>query len=244
MVGQRKLIRDGDWDNLIILDACRFDYFTDEYPRFLDGELSKVVSPASCTIEWVKKTWTGMNDIVYVSGWPCANSAGIPRMGYRVLDHFREIIDVWKFGWDEALGTIPPWSINKAVLDLTDRTGLLIHYMQPHDPYIGKTKLHTSIGAPNVSKASMADPGRGGGFYRTSNFIARRSREMGTEYLKRAYRDNLRLVLKYVAELAPRLKGKTVVSADHGELLPLSGPVHLCDNNHPALRTVPWLVIK
>ncbi|GAI95695.1 unnamed protein product, partial [marine sediment metagenome] len=95
----------------------------------------------------------------YVSGWPCANSAGIPRLGYRVSDHFNEIIDVWKHGWDTELGTIPPWNINKAVLDLPTRKNLLIHYMQPHEPYIGETKMTVSIEAPNVTQKAMSNPG-------------------------------------------------------------------------------------
>ena len=242
MKNQQKLIERENWDYLIILDACRFDYFIDEYPSFLDGKLFKAVSPASCTIEWSKKVWTGKYDLTYISGWPCANSAGIPRMGYRAMDHFRKIIDVWKFGWDEALGTIPPWNINKAILEIKEPK-LVAHYMQPHDPYIGKTKLNMSIGPPDVTPQAMADPGRGGGFYRTSDFIIRRSRELGIEYLRQAYRDNLRLVLKYVAEIVPFLRGKIVVTADHGELLTSDGPTHPCINQHPDLRQVPWFEV-
>ena len=48
MKNQQKLIERENWDYLIILDACRFDYFVDEYPNFLDGKLFKAVSPASC----------------------------------------------------------------------------------------------------------------------------------------------------------------------------------------------------
>ena len=242
MKNQLRLIEDGDWDNLLILDACRLDYFTDEYTQFLDGKLYRAISPASCTIEWSKKVWTGKYDLTYISGWPCANSAGIPRMGYRALDHFKEIVDVWKFGWDDELGTIPPSSINKAILE-TERTGLVAHYMQPHDPYIGETKINMSIGPPNVSPESMADPGRGGGVYRTSDFIIQRSQELGVEYLRQAYRDNLRLVLKHVAEVIPFLEGKTIVTSDHGELLLPDGPTHPCVNHHPYLRQVPWFEV-
>ena len=244
MVGQRRLIEEHEWDNLIILDACRFDYFRNEYSACLKGVLREVTSPASCTIEWSKKVWIDKYDLTYISGWPCANSKGIPRMGYRATDHIPEIIDVWKHGWDDSLGTIPPWSINKAVREHPKRRGFVIHYMQPHDPYIGKTKLHVSIGPPNVTRESMADPGRGGGFYRTSRQIDALARSKGIDYLKQAYCDNLRLVLEHVSELIPYLDGVTVVTADHGELLRPEGPAHPCGSNDPTLRQVPWFVVE
>ena len=244
MVGQRGLIKEQDWDNLIILDACRFDFFLKEYSAYLSGVLQEVVSPASCTIEWSKKVWLGRYDLTYISGWPCANSAGIPRMGYRALDHFPEIVDVWKHGWDDSLGTIPPQSINQAVINHPKKKGFVIHYMQPHDPYIGETKLHVSIGAPNVTHEAMADPGRGGGFYRTSKQIDTLVKQRGLDYLKQAYCDNLRLVLQHVKELLPHLEGVTVVTSDHGEILRPQGVAHPCKSGHPTLRQVPWFVVQ
>lgn len=34
---QRELIEKRDWTFLLVLDACRFDYFKKAYPRFLEG---------------------------------------------------------------------------------------------------------------------------------------------------------------------------------------------------------------
>lgn len=235
---QLQKLDEGNWNNLIILDACRYDYFERDYTEFLNGSLTKVLSPASCTINWLKTAWPGVYDVTYVSSWPGVNSKGVPRHGYNAAHHFTEIIDVWDLGWSEELGTVPPWVVNRWVLNFTDRQDLIVHYMQPHQPYIGETK----ITFPNVEP----------GFSRTSKRIRKRiiAGEINFDLLKRAYRDNLRLVLKWVTALIPHLNGKTVVTADHGELLDVyygrkrkPGPIHPCKSKDPLLRHVPWLEV-
>lgn len=48
MMDQGKSITQGDWKNLIVLDACRFDYFENSYSDYLEGDLIKAKSPVSC----------------------------------------------------------------------------------------------------------------------------------------------------------------------------------------------------
>ena len=68
-------IMDEDWDVIIILDACRYDYFKKTYPKFLKGKLKKVQSIASNTPGWLKKTFKDIyKNIVYVSANPHINS--------------------------------------------------------------------------------------------------------------------------------------------------------------------------
>ena len=42
-----------DWDFLIVLDACRFDYFSEFYGDFFDGKLEKKISAGCSTVEWL-----------------------------------------------------------------------------------------------------------------------------------------------------------------------------------------------
>jgi len=257
---QLQKIRDSEWDNLIICDAARFDYFEQEYRKFLSGHLERVISPATCTIDWMKKVWNGYYNITYFSAWPGANSKGIPRLGYTTRDHFKKIIDVWNFGWDEELGTTPPWNMNKAVLkELFYETPfdflfgkptigrLIIHYMQPHQPFIGETKITFSVPKPTPNP-------EGTGLFRTSRKIRKLKIELET--LKQAYRDNLRLVLEWTAKLTPFLRGRTVVTADHGNLFrdfqghvgtyhPSRTAIGSNERlwNDPRLRAVPWLEV-
>ena len=54
---------------------------------------------------------------------------------------FFKVIDVWEFGWDEKLGTVPPHQLCKEVL----RRGLdkknIIWFMQPHFPYMASETI-------------------------------------------------------------------------------------------------------
>jgi hypothetical protein len=68
-------IMDKQWDYLIVLDTCRYDYFLKLFDGFLQGKLEKVYSPASCTVEWCIKSYTkNYKDVVYVSANPYINS--------------------------------------------------------------------------------------------------------------------------------------------------------------------------
>jgi hypothetical protein len=64
-----------------------------------------------------------------------------------------------------------------------------------------------------------------------------------------AYRENLRMVLPYIEDLLEELEGKTVVTADHGNMIGERGtPIPIREYGHPRwiyadeLVTVPWLV--
>jgi hypothetical protein len=128
------------WDYLIILDACRYDYFQKVYGNYLRGTLRKARSPASATSEWLKKMFTRRyNDVVYVSANPYINSRGVDVVGFDARDYFHKIVDVWDSGWNDVVGTVPPEEVNAAAITATlmhpDKR-LIIHYLQPHAPYI------------------------------------------------------------------------------------------------------------
>ena len=141
-----------EWDYLIILDACRYDYFAKLYSEFFIGRLEKRISMGSCTTEWCLRQFKGYYaDVIYVSGNPFINSK-VEIGGFNASKHFFKVIDVWNFGWSEELGTVPPKAINRAVLDLIPRfprKKLIVHYLQPHVPYISP-KFKTDVKAPVI----------------------------------------------------------------------------------------------
>lgn len=117
MESQKDLIYLKDWDCLVILDACRYDFFQNNYRDFLEGSLRKVNSNAVHTGEWLKNTFDNYGrDVAYISATPCVNSLGVslektnPYWGidWTATEHFSKIIDVWDFGWSERLETVPP----------------------------------------------------------------------------------------------------------------------------------------
>jgi hypothetical protein len=138
-------VMDEDWDILIVLDACRFDYFSELYKEFFKGDLLKKKSLGSHTTEWFKNNFKGYYpNVVYISGNPFINTSS-KNKEFNAINHFKHIINVWSFGWDDDLGTVPPQNITKAVKKtLKEYQGkkMIIHYLQPHEPYIGNFVFH------------------------------------------------------------------------------------------------------
>ncbi len=266
-----------NWDYLIVLDGCRYDYFSMLCESYLHGELKKVVSVGSDTLEWCKGSFREKyDDVVYVSANPHINSQFEVR-GFNAREHFSKVVDVWKWGWNEALGTVHPEEVNQAVLRFKhnnlDRR-FIIHYLQPHEPYIGtfgflppliglnqfiskirKSGNTTILRKPVKMLGSLAK--RTETFARNPQWKIREllnlppacpmdavRRAMGDNGLRRAYIENLRLVLVYVAELVADLSGEIVVTADHGELLGEGGAYsHPAESSNPSLIEIPWFKV-
>ena len=144
--GEAKNLLEENWDVLIILDACRYDYFKDLYGNYLDGNVKKAISPATTTMDWLNKVFPDFyDDIVYISANPFINSKIEVKDKYGLRfngkKYFFKIIDVWKGGWDNQLETTPPSNVNKALFRLKanyTNKRFIVHYMQPHAPYISK----------------------------------------------------------------------------------------------------------
>jgi len=226
------------WDKLIIFDAQRYDFFEENYRDYLDGNLTKVYSPASCTPIWLKRVWTDHYNLTYISGNPLVNSYLPAYGGFDPMIRFSRIIDVWKFGWSSLYHTTPPVAINEAVkMYSSDR--LVVHYVQPHLPYIGETKLFFDV----LDKE---------GERRNFNMMSRRTRDdvlkgkITIDFLRQAYRDNVRLVLERFAEILPCLSGRVIITSDHGELLGEHKEYlfHPGGEVHPILREVPWFEVE
>jgi len=280
-------IMDEDWDALIILDACRYDFFSRFYERFLKGDLRKVWSSGSCTQEWFYNTFKEKyKDTVYFSANPYINSMKFinrPRTRQcfyfnciRASNHFKFVVDVWLYGWDRYLGTVLPNMMNKLVLSKLDKTRghrLIIHFIQPHAPYITPHYFIQGFQRPDPRKAIFLsnrghpvhkilklidlsckplDIGNGMtlqlgellGVPPISPLDAVR-RHFGIKGLRKAYAENLLIVLEYLTDLIPYLPGKVVITSDHGEFLGERFQFsHPCKSKHRIVRCVPWLEVN
>ncbi|WP_141212521.1 hypothetical protein [Halorubrum sp. Hd13] len=222
---------------MAILDACRYDAF--ERLSELPGALSKRRSKAPSTVEYLRANFSkkDMTDTVYVTANP---------QFYRVENGiydvesigcwFHEVVNVWKDGWDEDARTVHPERVTQAALKAAEsypNKRLLIHYMQPHAPYIGPT-----------GRAELpSDQLNFWGSYRRGHL------DIELDVAWRAYDENLELVLEEVSKLFKNLTGRIVVTSDHGELLgDRSGPLPYRKYGHPKgihvpeLVEIPWLV--
>lgn len=132
-------VMEEDWDHLVVLDGCRYDFFSRLYTDYFEGELEKVLSPGSNTIEWRDNSFPGRYcDVVYVSANPYINSKTEVK-AFDARDHFHEVVDVWDWGWDSELGTVHPGRVNEAAVTSVERhpeKRLIFHYLQPHCPYL------------------------------------------------------------------------------------------------------------
>ena len=225
-----------DWDNLLLLDACRYDSFAAVHD--LPGRLEYRYAKSSSTIEFLKKYLDGrdLTDTVYVTANP---------QHYRKTDRgfisaqFHEVVEVWQEdGWDEEVRTVRP----ETVADATERAAaqypdkrLVVHFLQPHYPYLGPT------GQKHFDNDSLD-------FF---NRVLNGEIDVDDDVLRRAYRENLETVLPSVERLLRSLGGKTVVSADHGEMFgERAFPLPMREYGHPSgihteeLTKIPWLIFE
>lgn len=222
-----------DWDTLIILDACRVDLMrevTGEY-EFVD-DVAAARSVGSMSEEWMKKTFTEeyaaeMDQTAYVTANVFSDD---------ILDdgQFQTLDEVWEYAWDDETGTIPPGTVTDRAIDVArkqDPDRLIVHYMQPHHPFVGDERVETAD----------ADPfGREGG---VSAVDALRRDELSYDEFWTAYRSNLELVLEYVSTLLTNHDAETaVITSDHGDALGEWGIYdHPAGCLHPSVTNVPWI---
>lgn len=226
-----------DWDNLILLDACRPDMF--EAANSLEGESSVAWSKAGQSYAFMKRNFEGkkLHDTVYV----CANShfAKFPD------EIFHDVIHVWEHGWDEKSGTIRPETVTAAAKDAFQQypeKRIIVHYMQPHTPF-----LHQM--AEDVLADTEHEHFRHKDGYSLLGAIKHGLIDIDDEILLEMYIENTELALSEVVTLLEDLEGKTVISADHGELVGEQvGPIPLKFYGHgplfyEELREVPWFLV-
>ncbi len=281
MADQRLL--ESEWDYCIVLDACRYDVFSDVYDDYLRGSLEKRHTNGSSTPEWAFRTFTGDHDIAYLSGNPFINSLGIPLnelpwgascdYEWTASDHIGAVVDVWRDGWDDTLGTVPPESLglalraNRDAVARNERT--VLHYMQPHAPYLtrgqgrklrrirdGVDRSDVELDGGLVSSVVDAVRPRVEAALERSELAMKAGlwleldpgrvlREGTRETAMANYEENLRIVLDAVVDLVEKLDGRVVVTADHGEAFGEDGVwEHHVETHIPALMEVPWLVVE
>lgn len=273
-------IMEEEWDYLILLDACRYDYFEKIYPKFFaGGQLSCRKSVGGCTKEWRDRSFPGRyEEVVYVSSNPYINSRKAVE-GFWGKEHFHQVIDVWQSGWKSDSGTVPPQIVTEEALraiQIWPAKRVLIHYLQPHAPYLGFGSDCAGFPRPDIEKENVLRgtvcrqrPARIRGkiYWKLHHWVKTKRifgnhpdwllahllalpplspmdavrRRYGKKGLRRAYQENLEIVLKEVARLLPYLKGKIVVTSDHGELLGEGGSYsHEPNSENPFLRNIPW----
>lgn len=229
---------EADWDTLVVLDACRYDMF--ERRADLPGRLERRQSPASTTVEFLRATVDGRDlaDTVYVTANP-----QLHQHRGEIDATFADVVDVWSGeGWDDDHGTVLPETVTEAALEAAEtypHKRLVVHYMQPHYPFLG---AETAFAGWDFTDAD-------GGHENVWVQLLQGSLDVDREEIWALYEDNLDRVLPHVDRLLSALDGRTVVTADHGNMVgERAFPIPFREWGHPRgiytpeLVEVPWLV--
>lgn len=227
-------VMDEDWDTLILLDACRYDMFEQRVP--FDGQLESRISLGSTSEEFLRRNFEDgqFHDTVYVNA-----NVYFPKVGLDQDETFHAVIDLLD-EWDEDLEIAHPETVTNAAKRAHEQypnKRIIVHYMQPHLPFIGTRglKIREKLGQRN-------------------GWVPLRNGEtsVSLDEFWEGYNENLDIAFEYVAELLDGIDGKVVISADHGNMVgerqkPVPTKRHY---GHPwgvyttELVKVPWFVIN
>ncbi|WP_336037525.1 hypothetical protein [Halobacterium yunchengense] len=240
-----------DWDLLVVLDACRVDTLrevADEYD-FIE-EVDEMWSIGSHSAEWIAQTFTesqrrDVEQTRYVTGNahasrvleerrtpPLINTlpVDLSRWNFVDTDSFDAIDMVWENYNDETYRVALPEVMTDYTIDVSrelDQNRLIVHYMQPHLPYIGQAhpegRSPTELEMEGYEKLETGDADR--------------------EEVYELYKDTLRLVLDQVELLLENVDADRVaITADHGEAFgELRAYGHPEGFPHPIVKKVPWV---
>ncbi|QUO49245.1 hypothetical protein [Halorubrum ruber] len=224
---------DREWDVLVVLDACRADLLRSVAPDFeFLGGVETVRSVGSSSSEWLENTFVGHPETARTA--MVTGNTWTDR--YLDADAFAALDEVWKYAWDEEAGTVPAAAVTDRAIALArerDPDRLVVHYMQPHHPFVPDPLDGDDGLARTGSHSNAGNP-----------WVLLRRGEVSVERVWTAYEANLRHVLGEVESLAANVDGRIAVTADHGNCFgewglyghPMHTPV-------PALLAVPWSTV-
>nr|WP_244605454.1 hypothetical protein [Halorhabdus rudnickae] len=219
-----------DWDVLVVLDACRADALRSVAPDTdLIGTVESMRSVGSSSSEWLENTFPGHPETsrtVMVTGNTWTDR-------YVDAESFAALDEVWKYAWDEDLGTVPARAVTDRAISMArerDPDRLVVHYMQPHHPFVPDPLAEDDGMVRNSDHSNPTNP-----------WVALRRGEITTDRVWDAYEATLRHVLEAVGTLVDNVTGRVAITADHGNLFGEWGlyghPMHL---PLAAVLTVPW----
>jgi len=227
-------VMDEDWDTLILLDACRYDMFKQRVP--FDGRLESRISLGSTSEEFLRRNFEDnqFHDTVYVNA-----NVYFPKVGLDQDETFHAVIDLLD-EWDEELEIAHPETVTDAAKRAHEQypnKQVIVHYMQPHLPFIGSRglEIREKLGQRN-------------------GWVPLRNGETSVplDEFWEGYNENLDIVFEYVTELLREIDGRVVISADHGNMVgERQGPIPTKRHyGHPwgvyttELVKVPWFTVK
>ncbi|WP_227014898.1 alkaline phosphatase family protein [Natronorubrum aibiense] len=244
-------IYEREWDVLVVLDACRVDTLrevADEYDFIAD--VDTMWSVGSQSDEWMANTFTEtyrdeIERTHYVTGNghagqlfergtlpPKNNTTPLDFSRWNLVDlsTFDAVDMVWRDYHDDTYQVALPRVMTDHAIKAgreNDPDRLIVHYMQPHLPYLGRA----------------LDEGRPLTDLEQEGYQQLETGDADREDVYELYMHTLRLVLDDLEVLLENIDAETVaITADHGEAF---GEFHAYGHPegfpHPVVKQVPWV---
>lgn len=224
-------ISDKEWDNLIILDAARYD----TYKETINSETDYRITAESHSRGFIRENFSegDWSDTVVITANPFYNEDQFEKLtGEKPSEKFETIFQVWNTDWNEKNGTVMPEKMvekTKIAQKLFPEKKKIIHFMQPHYPFID-----SEIDEPGFSGILNDEE---------LEQVWERTEKGELEHKKtiNAYLKNHNTASESLNRLKNLLDEKIIVTADHGNLLGEKGFYgHPGKSELELLRKVPW----
>lgn len=222
---QKERIDEEEWDTLVVFDACRWDALNE----LLDRNVEKLRTPTtSSTAGWMKHIWNRKkwNNVSYIStnpmtDWVQSEKSEADGYYFDLESKFKNYVRAW-----EESERYRPNAPTKIAKQYTPPR--IIHYMQPHTPYLGRITLDI------VNRDKIY-----GNIHSKHELELAEDGHISPELIRSAYFENLKLAWRYAKDFRTT-NGKVVYTADHGEVL---GPDRFTHGSaqHSQGRVVPWV---
>jgi hypothetical protein len=251
-----------DWDNLIILDACRYDVFFEVICDFdgISGSMDYRITKASRSKQFYQKNFDSIEfyDTILITA--NANVEHISDLFFKTVKTYGLEDRYSESSARKYMGFWPDIVSEESIRQHKKHPDkkLVIHFMQPHAPFISETAIEAyekirdqhDVGVKRADLMFENRPEFDNRFKAVSKHVGswydlRREGYISQELLKNLYAENINLVLKYVRNIINSVDGKTIITSDHGEFLGENGRF-----GHPSymgeieVRQVPWFTVE
>lgn len=211
---QKDLILKKDWKCICVLDACRWDVLKDISKR----EVEPVLVPSHrSTPGWMDAIWNrnGWEDITYISANPMTtgikNIDNVPG-NFDMNEKVKKYIEAFQYK-DDVISVVSPQKV--ADIARREEEPIVVHFLQPHEPFIGSLSLKVSNRERIPKREGMKDTSSPTYRLVTHGLVH-------PDYCRAAYYANAELGYKYAIQVA-RHFSESIITADHGEALGENG---------------------
>ena len=126
----------GEWDNLILLDACRHDLYEE-----VNGSTPKRITLDSITKHFIRKTFSkgDYKDLIYISASPYVAPHKFEELTDRKPeDVFEQVYHLYLDDVDEEYNAVRPEKMAEKMLKVRKNNPekrIISHFVQPHAPF-------------------------------------------------------------------------------------------------------------